>query len=104
MNIAQIEDAGPPLTIRVFDCVMCEERAVTSSFVLPLEGEGTFRYGLCEGCLADFTSGDRASSDAFRERLLDRLLGIAEQVHENREERLRPPGGDPCWQALWLGV
>ena len=81
MNYAYVEHLGPPVTIRVDGCLICEGPVPDSRvFLLPFGKHTRFRYSLCCSCIRQFRVINKRSLDAYRQQILSRLLLVNEEM------------------------
>jgi len=81
MNAAHVEHRGPPVTIRVSGCVMCESPSPgTRTFSIHANNDIAFRYQLCSACLIPYADLNKDATQALHDTLLAKLWLIREAM------------------------
>ncbi|MBV8855306.1 MAG: hypothetical protein JOY91_17990 [Sinobacteraceae bacterium] len=81
MNYAYVDDFGPPITIRVIDCLLCESPVKDADYHLLKMGRASrLRYALCPACRHQVDRLDAAAVAAIRRQALSRLHLISNEM------------------------
>ncbi len=81
MNAAHVEHRGPPATIRVAGCVMCENPTPGNRvFRIHASNDTEFCYRLCVTCLMQFADVNKDAIKTLHEALLTKLWLIREAM------------------------